>query len=179
MSYSIGNDLRELPDDIEEYKKGIGYLKEQLEHISDLEKRARCLSMLGVFNRVIGNFDASWQQLKEADTLLSKDLNERLKLVNQLRMAQTLQFQEEHQKAESIYSRLEEYINKHLEYRSLLDFVYQHKGKNYYEQGQLQKALHFIEAAFQIRLEKKEQDLIESSQFAIDVIKKAIHKYET
>jgi len=176
MSYAIGNNLRELPNNIEEYEKGIQYLDEQLEQLSEPEEKARCLSMLGVFNRVAGKLEVSLGQLEAADALFAEDGNALLKLVNQLRIAQTLQFQGQYQKAEKIYDYLEECIKTYPEYSPILDFVYQHKGKNYYEQGQLQKALDSIEAALRIRLEKEQQDLIDSSQFAIDIIKETINK---
>ena len=92
-------------------------------------------------------------------------------MVNRIRIAQTLQFQGEYKKAEKIHFDLEECIKSHPEYSFILDFIYQHKGKNYYEQNHLQKALNAIEAALQIRLQKKKPDLIESSRFAIEIIK--------
>ena len=96
---------------------------------------------------------------------------ESLFIANEIRIAQTLQFQGNFEAAEKIYIKLENQAAKQPDKQLIIDFIHQHKGKNYFEWGKLDKALSEIHKALVIRQKKGNPSLIASSKLAIEVIK--------
>ncbi len=171
MNYTIGDNLREIPDDREEFEKGIIFLEQKLADANTNLEKAKHLSKLGVLNRIIGNLDKSFQQLTDAQLIIRDLDNEKLYLVNEIRLATTLQFQGEFEVAEKIHSTLEQQIHANDRHHDLLDFIYQHKGKNYFEWGKLDLALVEFEKALSIRKIKGDETLIHSTEIAIQKMK--------
>jgi len=167
MNYTIGDNLREVPDDWEEFEKGIISLEQKLADANTNLEKAKHLSKLGALNRIVGNLAVSFKQLTDAQSII-RDLNsEKLYIVNEIRLATTLQFQGRFEAAEEIHTTLEQQINTNNEHRDLLDFIHQHKGKNYYEWGKLDLALTEFEKALSIRKIKGNEALIHSTEKAI------------
>jgi Flp pilus assembly protein TadD len=46
-----------------------------------------------------------------------------------------------------------------------LDFVYQHYGKNLFDQSEYQLALKYVKKALRIRVEKGNKELIDSTEY--------------
>jgi len=121
--------------------------------------------------------DASLKHLLEAKKLVENSKHVRLFLINEIRLAQTYQFLRQFEKAEAIYLFIEAYIAKQPEHQNLLHFVYQHKGKNYFEQRQYDLAATYISKALALRKALSDGSLVESSVFALKVIRRK-PKYE-
>ena len=167
MNYTIGNNLREIPDDREEFKKGIISLEQKLADAETKLEKAQYLSKLGVLNRIIGNLEISFKQHTDAQLIIRNLDNEKLYIVNEIRLATTLQFQGQFEAAEQIHARLEHQIYTNNHHHDLLHFIHQHKGKNYYEWGKLALALAEFEKALSIRKIKGDKALIHSTEVAI------------
>ncbi len=167
MNYTIGNNLREVPDDWEEFEKGIISLEKKLANANTNLEKAKYLSKLGTLNRIIGNLEISFTQLTDAQLIIRNLDNEKLYVVNEIRLATTLQFQGEFETAEKIHATLEHQIHSNDRHHDLLDFIHQHKGKNYYEWGKLALALTEFEKALSIRKIKGDEALIHSTEMAI------------
>jgi len=171
MKYTIGDDLREVPDDWEAFKKGIIFLEKKLADVGTNLEKAQHLSKLGVLNRIVGYLDISLRQLTDAQLIIRDLGHEKLHIVNEIRLATTLQFQGEFETAEQIHTTLEHQINTNDRHHDLLDFIHQHKGKNYYEWGKLRLALAEFEKALSCRKIKADETLIHSTEMAIQNIK--------
>jgi len=170
MQYTFGDDLREEPQDIIEFKKGIDYLLQKLLQEENVFEQANLLSSIGVHQRIARNLEASLKHLLEARNLLEDSEHIRLYLVNEIRLGQTFQFLAQFTKAETTYQLIENYIAKHPEHKNLLHFVYQHKGKNYFAQQQYQSAETFVRKALDLRKALNNAELIQSSEFSLKVI---------
>ena len=171
MNYTIGDNLREVPDDWKAFEKGILFLEKKLADADTKLEKVQYLSKLGVLNRIIGNLEKSLQQLTEAQSIIRNLDNEKLYILNEIRLATTLQFQGKFEAAEEIHTALEHQIHTNDSHHDLLDFIYQHKGKNYYEWGKLELALAEFEKALSIRKIKGNEGLIHSTEIAIQKIK--------
>lgn len=174
MNYTIGDNLREVPDDWEEFEKGIIFFGKKLADADTNLEKAQYLSKLGTLNRIVGNLEKSFKQLTDAQLIIRDLNNEKMYVVNEIRLATTLQFQGEFEAAEQIHSRLEHQINTNNRHRNLLDFIHQHKGKNYYEWGKLELALTEFEKALSIRKTKGNEALIHSTEMAIKRVNELI-----
>ncbi len=174
MNYTIGDNLREVPDDPKEFEKGIIFLAQKLANATTNLEKAQYLSKLGTFNRIVGNLEISLQQHTDAQLIIRNLDNEKLYIVNEIRLATTLQFQGEFEAAEEIHTTLEHQIHTNDKHHDLLDFIHQHKGKNYFEWGKLGLALVEFEKALSIRKIKGDNALIHSTEIAIKKIKEII-----
>ncbi|MGB0929806.1 MAG: hypothetical protein ACPGVB_03465, partial [Chitinophagales bacterium] len=152
--YRIGEDLREVPENLEEFKKGISILENEVETIQERKVKAQKLSKLGVLYRIIGNLNISQNRLLEASKLIDTSNEKNLFIVNEIRIAQTLQFQNKNDEADKKLNLLQNKILQENIGIHLLDFIYQHRGKNLYEKGDLKTALTFIKKALEIRKKK-------------------------
>jgi len=176
MKYTIGNDLKEHPDDVIAFQKGIDYLKQKLKQEKDVTEQARLLSKIGVHQRIAGQLKESYQYLLEARKILEHSEHSRLYIINEIRIAQTFQFLKQYSKAIDCYQHIEIFITKYPSCSNLLHYVYQHKGKTYFDQEFYLLAKENIEKALAIRKEMGNDDLIQSSTFALDVIDQKISK---
>lgn len=167
MTWSIGQDLREVPNNPSEFKDGIRFLESHLKDLEGIEL-IRSQSKLGVLLRICGCLEKSQRQLLIARNSLSLITDKRLSLINELRIAQTAQWSNDFQTSNKIYVELETQIESDTSNSDLLDFVYQHKGKNDFDQGEFGLAIEMFNRALQLRLSKGDEELINSTQFALD-----------
>ncbi len=172
LNYYFEETLREIPEDLVAFKKGIVLLEKELNQTTDRLEMAIRLSKLGVLQRIIGALAPALANLTKADDIYASLGNTRRRKINKIRLAQTLQFSGFFEKATNIYQELEKDINDQETDVDLLDFIYQHKGKNFFEQGLLDKALVEIEKALSLRKEKGNASLIASSEYARTVMLK-------
>ncbi len=173
MNYYFGNDLREHPEDKIAFKKGIDYLIKQLEQKEEVIEQAKLLSKIGTYQRIAGFFNASLLHLKKAKQLLEESNHQHLFLINEIRLAHTFQFLKQFEQADACYQHIEDYITKHPSHKNLLHFVYQHNGKNYFDQQQYELAETCICKALELHKVMGNEGLIESSAFALKVIRES------
>lgn len=165
--YEFDNELKEVPKNPNEFIAAIEFLIAKAES-SDKEEQGKILSKVGVMLRITGKLDESMERLIEAEKLIS---DSRILFINRLRIAQTLQFKRQFQNAESDYNSLIVLAKSESEFEDLIDFVYQHLGKCYFDQNRFQKALLNFERALEIRNKKQNQELIDSTELAIRICK--------
>ena len=106
MNYTIGNNLREVPEDWEEFEKGIISLEEKLANTKTNLEKTQYLSKLGTLNRIVGRLEISFKQLTDTQLIIRNLDNEKLYIVNEIRLATTLQFQGKFEAAEQIHTAL-------------------------------------------------------------------------
>ncbi len=170
LSFKIGDDLREVPEVPGGYKKGIKYLEKKVSNADDDEYKGKCLSTLGVLRRIAGDAEASLTDLRKAEDLFEHCANQKLLLINELRIGVSLKSLQRYDEAEKVFSKLETFVEENPNHQGLLHYIYHHRGKNEFERGNHQKALDAFRAALDLRLAKGNKDLISSSRKAITVV---------
>lgn len=173
MNYSINNSLREVPENEHDFTQGLSFLENAIRDSKGFE-RVKLLSKLGGFQRIIGELNQSLKFLTEAKNLLETFPDSRLSVINQLRLAQTYQFKDEHLRASEILDDLEIKAKSNPDTIDLLDFIYQHQGKNQFDQQHYETALSYFQKALDLRKRKGEQELIQSTILALEVTKNRI-----
>ena len=172
LKCKYGSDLREIPEYPGGFKKSIKYLEAKVKTTNDPEEKGKILSTLGVLKRIMRHPDDSLPLLEEASAIFEKCGNRKLSLINEVRLAVTLQFLGRHEEAETKFGAVEEYVKSNPRHKGLLDFIYQHRGKNEFDQGNYEKAMEAFKMALELRRAKGRQELIGSTNFAINVTRK-------
>jgi len=179
MNYSFGEDLKEKPEDIIQFKKGIEFWKDELLNINNLKEKAICNSKIGVHLRIVGELTASLIQLGKAKKIFETLPLLSYTIINEIRIAQTFQFLKRFSKATKLYEEIEKIIEANDQFSNLLHLVYQHKGKNYFDQRQFKIAKVHFEKALSIRNKMKDKSLVESSTYALEIVERYIDKNAT
>lgn len=167
--YDENEFLREKCADEKVIKKIIEKFEEKLETISDykLEDQIFIYGSIGNLYRIIGNTTSAIECLEYAVSLSE----ENKKIANLIRLGEALKYDGQHDLA---LKKFEQAINMcmlDLNYTSLLDFAYQHKGKCLLELGLPIMALDNFQRALSLRQVKGDSSLIESTQKAVKFAK--------
>ena len=177
MSFHYGDDLREVPDDPEQMRKGIEWLQERLDgEGNDDIQQAALMSQIGVFSRILGDLDNAEQMLIQAHTLLKEMGSPIHAFATNLRLAVVFQWRKNYSKSDDIYFKSLKKIRTSKDPKVLkyLDFVLQHYGKSKFEQGFFNEALELFMEGYEARLAKGDMDLISSTEAAISACRKKL-----
>ena len=95
------------------------------------------------------------------------------KLINRIRLANTFQWQKNFSKSNLIFNEIEEELSciEKGSFKNYEDFLFQHIGKNKFDQNNYEEALYYFNKAIMIRLEKGDQELIDSTNLAINTVR--------
>ncbi|WP_106496411.1 hypothetical protein [Lentibacillus sp. Marseille-P4043] len=169
MKFIFGPNLREVPVSKIQMLHGMIYIMEQLKtnDFSDDEK-AKWNGMLGYFLRIVGELEESEKRLHTSIEIYNDLDNQQGVFTNKLRLAHTYQWWTKYELSNQIFNELLEKAETDSDYTHFLDFVYQHCGKNEFDQKRFPEALSFFEKALELRSEKGDQELISQSESAIE-----------
>lgn len=171
MEFSYGDDLREVPEDTHQMKKGVDWLQDKLVEIGpdDNKKAAVLLTHLGGFARIMGDYDLSEKCYLDAARAFEELKMSEQVFATKLRLAVTYQHKGNTTKSSEIYMKAIKMMkeSKSQSVRSYLDFALQHYGKQKFEAKLYQEALDLFMEAMELRIIKGDLDLISSTEFAI------------
>lgn len=169
MKFKFGPNLREVPLAQMEMLQGMVYIKEQLNSntYSDHEK-STMYGLLGYFLRIIGELEESKKYLNQAIEVSEKTDNQQSVFVNKIRLANTYQWENNFDVSNNMFEELLKTVEKDPDYHVFLDFVYEHHGKNLFDQKEFQRALDYFNKALEIRLEGGNKELISATEHAIN-----------
>ena len=167
--YDENEFLREKCADEKVLKKIIEKFEEKLETISNykLEDQIFIYGSIGNLNRIIGNTTSAIECLEYAVSLSE----ENKKIANIIRLGEALKYDGQHELALKKFEQAINMCTLDLNYTTLLDFAYQHKGKCLLELGQPIMALDNFQQALLLRQVKGDSSLIESTQKAVKYTK--------
>lgn len=169
MLYHFDDNLHEVPNDPAEIAAEIARLKDEAVSTTDDLERAKLLGMLGAYQRIMNQLDAAAETLNQA-VELSKG-HAKFSLVNRLRLAHVHQWQKDYASSNQEFDKLVVEVESDEHVAMYRDFVYQHAGKNRFDQQDYAGALAYFEKALAIRQEKQDNSLIDSTQHAIQITK--------
>lgn len=171
MEFSYGDDLREVPEDTHQMKKGLDWLQDKLVELGpdDNKKAAVLLSHIGGFARIMGDFDLSEKCYLDAARVFEELKMSEQVFATKLRLAVTYQYKGNHTKSSEIYSKAIQVIrsSKSQSVKAYLDFALQHYGKQKFEMKLYQDALDLFMETLELRIIKGDLELISSTEFAI------------
>ena len=146
------------------------HVESNLKKITTEPRNIKLLGETAGHLKILGRLDESDALFAEVDSLLSKDQIKE-NLVNFLRWSDTKRYAGDFKSAREMLDDCEEMIRKNSPLASYEDFHLQHLGKLYFDLREYAKALECFEKALRLRLQKNQNDLIESTEFAIQQTK--------
>lgn len=175
LDFYFDENLREVPISKNEMIKGIEFLKKQQSRFRNNERElGKIYGLIGVYSRIINEMEESKKYLRLAIDASECINNHRSLFVNKLRLAHTYQWEKDFQQSNEIFEKLIKEVEMGNEYEGYLDFVYQHYAKNLFDQEDYHLAINYFHKALNIRFQKGQRELIESTKFAINICSKKL-----
>lgn len=100
--------------------------------------------------------------------------DKRLKIANSIRLANLYQWQQKYQLSEALLEEVLRQCQSDHTLKSYLDFAYQHLGKCKFDRGRYKEALHYFDRAFELRQQKGDLQLIDSTQLSLDILQRIL-----
>jgi tetratricopeptide (TPR) repeat protein len=169
VAYRFDRDLREVPVDRKGMTDGVLWLLTRMADASvPRDERARMASMVGVFQRILGQLEeaAGYLQWSIAE-FLALGLGE-LAFIARIRLAHVLQWQKKFPEADAMFEELTKECRESELLRPYLDFVVQHYGKSMFDQGRFPEAEAMFSQALELRQSKADVLLVASAVMARD-----------
>ncbi len=129
--------------------------------------------MIGNLSRIVGDTDQAVHMLTQ-NVQSAIDVNDRQQeIVSRIRLGEAQKYAGAFGDAMKEFQRANKMIDRY-SIEHLRDFVYQHMGKLFLEQGDYKKALDLFQKAYAIRLEKGETELLSSTEEACTYARKKL-----
>ncbi|MDY7223264.1 tetratricopeptide repeat protein [Halalkalibacterium halodurans] len=175
LDFYFDDNLREVPVSTIDLIKGIEFKKKQSHSPQDNEEElAKTYGLIGVYSRIVNKIEDSKKYLSLAIEMNIQSGNHKSLFVNELRLAHTYQWETNYYKSNKLFKKLKEQSESDTEHSNYLDSVYQHYGKNLFDQSEYQLALKYVKKALRIRVEKGNKELIDSTEYAINICNEKI-----
>ena len=164
LRYTFDENLQEVLENPKDAHQHVQTLLNQANTAENPLERSKNLGLAGVFLRMLRKLEEAQMYLEEAIQILSTNPNHRQLCIQQIRLAHVYQWQKDFSRSNILFDQLLESEQK----SELADFVWQHVGKNYFDQKRYKEALDSFQNALKLRqIKNSPKDQIESSENAI------------
>ncbi|MBX3022535.1 MAG: hypothetical protein KF799_12755 [Bdellovibrionales bacterium] len=174
--FTFDQNLREVPTNTNAVEHKISELKTQATS-EDMKERAKALSEMGFYLRILGRLTEAEEAVDEALLLILKHaLGPRLEVQAHLRLAHVYQWQKRFNLSNRIFKEMALYCMTEPGLTDMLDHVWQHTGKNLFDQQMYVEALKAFNKALTLRQKRgAAAELLESSATAIQKTEAALN----
>ncbi len=180
MNFSFGDDLREVPEDSEQMRKGLDWLQDKIVELAADEgsKAGVILSQIGGYARIMGDLSLSEKCYLDAIKVFEELKKSEQVFAMKLRLAIVFQYKGNFTKSSEIYTKCIELTrtSKSSAVQSYLDFALHHFGKQKFEQGFYSEALDLFMEAYELRIIKGDLSLISSTELAVNKTKEKLEQ---
>ncbi|HEY9648115.1 MAG TPA: hypothetical protein V6C88_17195 [Chroococcidiopsis sp.] len=142
----------------------------------DLAHQVRLYGLLGVYSRILGNLSQAQAALTRAIALSQELGDERLKTLNQLRLANVYQWQHKYSLCDRLFVDLVSRCIGEPPLELFLDGVYFQMGQSKFDQERYQEAQRYFERSLSIRTERGDRNLIQIGQYALNITRKRLRQ---
>lgn len=174
ISYYIDDNLRDVPNSPTQMQQAIDFLQSEFNNINDIHRQIYLAGLIGGYARMLHNFQTAEQALITALKLCNRLKDEKLKIANSIRLAHLYQWQQQYKLSEDLFDKVLIQCKTNPKVKSYLDFAYQHLGKCKFDQNKYQQAQFYFERALELRQQKGDSSLIDSTQLALNIVKQRI-----
>jgi len=173
LDYTFDENLRELPVNPEDM---YAYVSKQLQlyKLADNPlEQTKVLGEAGVYLRILRKLDEAEKYLIEAGNVISQNLLPiSVKVSQQIRLAHVYQWKGNFKISNKMFDEILKVCEVEKNLGALIDFSWQHAGKNYFDQKKWPLALEAFEKALKLRkLRGAPQEQIDSSIKSIEKVK--------
>lgn len=176
-NFYFDENLRECPKDPKKVKNYIVSVEKKILEDETQEDVVRHLGEIGALYRSLGELRFAEKNLEQAiEIIKANQLSPRFYLINAARLAHVWQWQKRFDESTPLFESLVAMCEEDEQLLGLRGTIYQHAGKNLFDQGRYGEALEFFEKAMELRRASDDLGLIESTQFAIDTTRSHLLK---
>lgn len=177
LSYTYDDDLNELPEepsDMDAYASIlIAHSRVEMER-PESERSwlqiAKSLGMAGSLRKMTGQYEDAEKLLRYSLYIIAlKKLSSTYYVQQSIRLYDVCKRSGSYEKAITELSEIVDLCSKNESLHWYLDVALHHLGKVQYSMGSLEAALQSFQKALDLRFRKKDQNLIDSSQIAIEI----------
>ena len=177
VSYHFDDNLRDIPNSPIQMQQAVEYLQTEFDKsVGDIEQQIYLAGLIGGYARMLHDFKTAQQVLTTALNLCDRINNKRLKIVNSIRLAHLYQWQRQYENSEALLNWVLEQCQNNSEFKSYLDFAYQHFGKCKFDRAKYKEAEYYLSKALELRHQKGDSSLIDSTRLALEVVQQC--RYE-
>lgn len=137
-------------------------------------ERIRLLGLIGGYARILKEFTLALSALTTAIQEAELIGDQRLKIVNMIRLATVYQWQQDYSTSEALFAMAIAQCQANPDLANYLDFAYQHFGKSKFDQQQYDEAKRYFQQALELRQQKGDRELIASTQHAIVTVERRL-----
>lgn len=172
MNYFIDQTLHEVAESEEKMRQGINYLKDKIEKTEDELELAVLKSMVGVFYRIVTNFQESILYLVDAFDIF-KGLGEKKQMLEtKMRLGVSYQYNKQFSKSEAIFcGLLDKLEGKGEKFLPFIGKLYFYMGRNKFDQQHNEKALEYFLLSLDIQVETGDLVGLSNSEKAIGLLR--------
>ena len=177
VSYYFDDRLRDIPNSPVQMQQAVNFLQSEFAKSSDnISQQIYLAGLIGGYTRMLHDFEISEQALNTALQLCDRINDKRSKIANSIRLAHLYQWQQKYELSEAWFDKILKQCKNDSDLTSYLDFAYQHAGKCKCDRGKYKEAEYYFNRALEIRWQKGDRSLIESTQLALNVVQKFMSK---
>lgn len=174
LSYYYDENLQEVlvaPNDVQKYiaKKIILAKTTQ-----DPETQVHHLGEAGVYLRMLRRLDSAEEILNEALSIaVAAQLPQSVQIAQEIRRAHVVQWKQNFAQSNDLFAQLIEKSSRLEPQDALIDFIWQHAGKNFFDQGAFREAVLAFKNALRLRKTREApEDQIKSSEDSLSAATK-------
>lgn len=172
LSYRFGDGLQDYPNNPGEVRQAVDYWQAQLDRPElEVRDRIQLLTRIGTYTRMLRDLDRAEEAHLTAIALAESIDYLRFRTQNRIKLAHVYQWQQRYAESEAEFESAIATCQREPEVADYLDFAYQHFGKCKFDQQRWAEALHLFEQALELRHQKGNQELIDSTELEIATVK--------
>lgn len=173
LNYIFDENLQEVPTNPQEMNTFVNYQLDQIKLTDNPLQQVKLLGEAGVYLRILRQLDEAEKYLIKAEAIIaSNSLPISMSISQQIRLAHVYQWKKNFNLSNMMFEEILKTCEREEGLGALIDFSWQHAGKNYFDQQKWAKALNAFEKALELRKTRNApQDQIESSMKSIEKVK--------
>lgn len=172
LATKFDENLRDVAVNQDDFKQALADFEAELADATDVETQLKLLGKIGTHQRILRMLDEAEASFEKAIVLAETAKLLKPKLANMIRLGNTKHWNENYSEAHRIFDECFEIISIDKSAGEYLDFVFQHKGKCCFDEGEYEQALKNFYEAILLRNNKSDSDLADSSLLAIEQTKR-------
>lgn len=174
MEYTVASDLREVPSDIDQMRKGISFLiNAAIEESEDLVI-AKIYSHIGFYSRLVLHLDQSQSYYEQAYALFEKHKKKLSCFSIKIQLAATYQWMGKYSKADSFYNSALQICreSKEKKINNFEAIILEYYAKSKFEQRCVTLAKEMFSDALDLSIAKGDIDQINKSKNLLTIVSK-------
>ena len=176
VSYHFDDRLHDVPNSPAQMQQAVNFLQSEFDKCPhDIRRQIYLAGSIGGYARMLHDFTTAEQALNTALQLCDRINDKSSKIANSIRLAHLYQWQQRYELSETLFEVIVKQCKSDSYLTLYLDFAYQHAGKCKFARGKYEEAQHYFALALELRQQKGDRSLIDSTKLALNMVQQRIN----